>query len=179
MITADPAVVSRLRALVRDIPDFPKPGILFRDITPLLAEPQAVRMVIDLICAPFREARVSKILGVESRGFILGALVARELGAGFVPIRKAGKLPAPRISESYSLEYGEDRLEVHRDALRKGERVLVVDDLLATGGTAAATVTLARRLGAEVLACAFLIELGELGGRERLQGVDVLTLIRY
>lgn len=174
-----PEVVARLRALVRDIPDFPKKGILFRDITPLLADAQALREVAEELSAPFREARVQRVLGVESRGFILGALVAHRLGAGFVPVRKAGKLPAERIAQSYALEYGEDRLEVHRDALHARERVLVVDDLLATGGTAAATVALARRLDAEVVACAFLIELGPLGGRERLVGVDILSLIRY
>ena len=174
-----PEVVARLRALVRDIPDFPKKGILFRDITPLLADAQALHEVAEELSAPFREARVQRVLGVESRGFILGALVAHRLGAGFVPVRKAGKLPAERIAQSYALEYGEDRLEVHRDALHARERVLVVDDLLATGGTAAATVALARRLDAEVVACAFLIELGPLGGRERLQGVDILSLIRY
>lgn len=179
MIAADPKIVSRLRGLIRDIPDFPEPGILFRDITPLLGDHQAMCDAIDQICSPYRDAQISKVLGVESRGFILGALAAVKLRAGFVPIRKAGKLPAARISESYTLEYGQGCLEVHRDAVHASEKVLVIDDLLATGGTASATVTLARRLGAQVIACAFLIELSDLGGRKRLPGVDVLTLIRY
>ncbi len=179
MTPPDPALISRLRALVRDIPDFHKPGILFRDITPLLADARALRDATAQMCLPFAQAQVDKVLGVESRGFIFATLAAHHLGAGFVPVRKAGKLPAERISESYSLEYGEDRLEVHLDAVRQGEKVLIVDDLLATGGTAAATIALARRLGAQVLACVFLIELSDLGGRGRLEGVDVLSLIRY
>jgi len=179
MTSVDPKIVSRLRGLIRDVPDFPKPGILFRDITPLLGDYQAMRDAINQICNPHRDAQISKVLGIESRGFLVGALAAVELGVGFVPVRKAGKLPAARISETYALEYGEDCLEVHSDAVRASEKVLVVDDLLATGGTASATVTLARRLGAQVVACAFLIELSDLGGRKRLPGIDVLTLIRY
>jgi len=175
----NPATVDRLRSLVRDVPDFPKKGILFRDITPLLADAAALKGAIEELSAPFEEARVSRVVGIESRGFILGSLVAYRLGAGFVPVRKAGKLPSLRIGESYALEYGEDRLEMHRDGVHPGEKVLVVDDLLATGGTAGATVALSRRLGAEVIACAFLIELTPLGGRSRLAGVDVLSLIRY
>ncbi len=177
MTTAD--TLSRLRALIRDIPDFPKKGILFRDITPLLADASALHDAVEQLSAPFTQARVTRVVGIESRGFILGALVAYRLGAGFVPVRKAGKLPAARIAQAYTLEYGEDRLEVHRDALVQGEQVIVVDDLLATGGTAAATVALARRLGAEVLGCAFLVELAPLGGRSRLEGVDIHSLIRY
>lgn len=175
----DPDTAARLRAFVRDIPDFPRKGILFRDITPLLADARALRSAVEALGAPFADAGVGHVVGIESRGFILGSLVAYRLGAGFVPVRKAGKLPAERIAQSYALEYGQDRLEVHRDALRPGEKVLVVDDLLATGGTAAATVALARRLGAEVVACAFLIELTPLGGRSRLEGVDILSVIRY
>jgi adenine phosphoribosyltransferase len=173
------AGADRLRALVRDIPDFPKKGILFRDITPLLADSSGLRAAADQLAAPFTDSGVARVVGVESRGFILGSPVAYQLGAGFVPVRKAGKLPAERIAESYALEYGEDKLEIHRDALHAGDRVLIVDDLLATGGTAAATVALARRLGAEVVACAFLIELSPLGGRRRLEGVNIHTLIRY
>lgn len=179
MSKPDADTIARLRALVRDIPDFPKKGILFRDITPLLADAEALRALVEELSGPFAGARIERVVGIESRGFILGALVAYRLGAGFVPVRKPGKLPAARIAQSYALEYGEDRLEVHRDALRPGERVLVVDDLLATGGTAGATVALARRLGAEVVACAFLIELTALGGRARLEGVDIHALIRY
>lgn len=179
MKTPQPSTLERLRALVRDIPDFPKKGILFRDITPLLSDAEALRAAIEAMAAPFAEARVERVIGIESRGFVLGAPVALRLGAGFVPVRKAGKLPSARIAESYALEYGNDHLEMHRDAARPGERVLVVDDLLATGGTAAATVTLARRLGADVVACAFLVELTPLGGRRRLEGIDVHSVIRY
>lgn len=171
--------LERLRALVRDVPDFPKKGIVFRDITPLLADAEALREAIEAMATPFTEARVDRVVGIESRGFVLGAPVALRLAAGFVPVRKAGKLPSARIAESYALEYGNDHLEMHRDAVRPGERVLVVDDLLATGGTAAAAVTLARRLGADVVACAFLVELTPLGGRRRLEGVDVHSVIRY
>jgi adenine phosphoribosyltransferase len=179
MTTPQTATLDRLRALVRDIPDFPKKGILFRDITPLLADAEALRGAIEAMAGPFTGARIDRVVGIESRGFVLGAPVALRLGAGFVPVRKAGKLPSARIAESYALEYGNDHLEMHRDAVRAGERVLVVDDLLATGGTAAAAVTLTRRLGAEVVACAFLVELTPLGGRRRLEGVDVHSLIRF
>jgi adenine phosphoribosyltransferase len=162
-VTAD-----ELRRLVRDIPDFPKPGILFRDVTPLLLDPRALRAAAEAIAAPFRAAGVERVLGIESRGFIFGAPVALALGAGFALVRKEGKLPFEKFAASYALEYGEDHVEMHVDAVGRGQRVLIVDDLIATGGTAAAAVALARQAGAEVVGATFLIELGALGGRSRL-----------
>ncbi len=156
------------RSLVRDVPDFPTPGILFRDITPLLASPDAFRAAVAEMSAPYRDARVSKVLGIEARGFMFGAAVARDLSVGFVPVRKPGKLPGQTISASYGLEYGKDALEIHRDACRTGERVIVVDDVLATGGTAEAAAGLADSLGADVVGLSFFIELESLGGRARL-----------
>ncbi|HEX6988871.1 MAG TPA: adenine phosphoribosyltransferase [Bacillota bacterium] len=166
---------------IRDIPDFPVQGILFRDITPLLADHAALSRAVGELAGPFRAAGVTHVVGVEARGFIVGALVAAELGAGFVPVRKQGRLPSRTISRSYTLEYGQAVLEIHEDAFagRDGARALFVDDVLATGGTAAAGIDLARRAGAGVAGAAFLIELAELGGRERLPGVEVHTLIRY
>jgi adenine phosphoribosyltransferase len=160
-----------LRRFIRDVPDFPKPGIVFRDVTPLLANPTAFRAAVDALAAPFRAERVDRVLGIESRGFILGAPVALALGAGLVIVRKAGKLPWRTVSASYDLEYGTDTVEMHVDAVDPGQRVLVVDDLIATGGTAAAAVRLAREVKAEVVGCAFLIKLTALGGLERL-GVE-------
>ena len=160
-----------LRRFIRDVPDFPKPGIVFRDVTPLLADPTAFRAAVDALAAPFRADRVDRVLGIESRGFILGAPVALALGAGLVIVRKAGKLPWRTVSASYDLEYGTDTVEMHIDAVDPGQRVLVVDDLIATGGTAAAAVRLAHEAKAEVVGCTFLIELTALRGRERL-GVE-------
>src|SRR6185295_17526103 len=161
-----------LKALIREIPDFPKPGILFRDITPLLANGAGLREAVAQMAAPFR-GKVEVVLGIEPRGFILGAPVAVELGIGLAIVRKPGKLPAATVSASYELEYGTDSLEIHADAIGHGHRVLIVDDLLATGGTAAAAIDLVRRLGGQVVACAFLIELAGLGGRARLAPVEV------
>ena len=168
-----------LRRLVRDIPDFPQPGILFRDITPLLGDPTALNMVLDAMAERFIAARVDAVVGIESRGFIFGAALAARLNVGFVPVRKPGKLPYRTDRVSYSLEYGESELEMHRDSLAEGASVLVVDDLLATGGTAAAAAELVRRQGAEVLAFAFVIELDFLAGRERLLPTPVLSLLHY
>jgi len=170
--------MSDLRALIREIPDFPKPGILFRDITPLLANGPGLREAVAQIAAPFR-GRADVVLGIESRGFILGAPVAVELGVGLAIVRKPGKLPAATVSASYALEYGTDSLEIHADAVGHGHRVLIVDDLLATGGTAAAAIGLVRRLGGHVTACSFLIELVGLGGRARLAPVDVHAVLSY
>jgi adenine phosphoribosyltransferase len=168
-----------LRALIRDVPDFPKPGILFRDVTPLLGHAGALPAAVRALADPFRRDGVEQVLGIESRGFILGAPVAVELGAGFAMVRKAGKLPWKTRRVTYELEYGTDTVEMHLDAVRPGQRVLVVDDLIATGGTAAAAVELAREFGAEVVGCAFLIELTGLGGRALL-GVDrVHALLGY
>jgi adenine phosphoribosyltransferase len=167
-----------LRARIREIPDFPKPGILFRDITPLLADGAALREAVGQLAEPFR-GKIDVVLGVESRGFILGAPVAVHLGIGLAIVRKPGKLPAAKVAASYELEYGTDSLEIHEDAVGHGHRVLIVDDLLATGGTAAATVDLVRRLGGQPVACAFLIELAALGGRARLAPVPVHAVIAY
>jgi len=166
-----------LRALVRDIPDFPKPGILFRDITPLLGNGPAFRQACDRLVELFRADRVEAVATIESRGFTFGAVIAYQLGVGVVPVRKAGKLPADTLSASYHLEYSEAVLEVHRDAISPGQRVLVIDDLLATGGTATATLELIEGLGGELAGFGFLIELLELGGRRRLAGHRVEALL--
>ena len=168
-----------LKQLIRDVPDFPKPGILFKDITTLLRDAGGLRSAIDCLAEPYREARLDKVVGIESRGFIFGAAVADRLGVGFVPVRKPGKLPAATLSASYALEYGTDTLEMHRDALGPGQRVLVVDDLLATGGTARAAVSLVRECGAEVAGVAFLIELEALNGRAQLPDEQLFTVLRY
>ena len=165
------------RALVRDVPDFPSVGILFRDITPLLANPEAFRAAVFAMAAPYRELGLSKVLGIEARGFMFGAAVARELAVGFVPVRKPGKLPGETIRASYGLEYGKDTLEVHRDACIPGERVIIVDDVLATGGTAEAAATLADSLRAEVVGLAFFIELEKLAGRARLSSRRVHSVL--
>jgi adenine phosphoribosyltransferase len=171
--------VDDLRAKIREVPDFPKPGILFYDITTLLKDAEAFRESIDLLAAPYLGRRVDIVVGMESRGFIFSAPLALRLGAGFVPIRKLGKLPAETISVEYALEYGTNTLEVHRDAITPGQQVLVVDDLLATGGTVNGTVDLVRRLGGEVAGLAFLVELTFLRGRERLRGYDLHAVISY
>ena len=159
-----------LRAFVRDVPDFPTPGILFRDITPLLADPAAFAAAVEAMSEPFRSSAAEKVVGIEARGFMFGAAIARALGLGFVHARKPGKLPGATERVSYGLEYGSDGLEIHTDALSRGQRVLIVDDVLATGGTAAAASELVERLGARVAALSFLIELAALGGRSRLSG---------
>lgn len=168
-----------LKPLIREIPDFPKPGINFKDITTLLKDGRALRQVIDEFAAHFAPAKPDLVVGAESRGFLLGAPVAYELGCGFVLVRKPGKLPAPTSKVSYGLEYGQDALEIHLDAIAPGQKVLIVDDLLATGGTISATAELVRRLGGEIVGFAFLIELDFLRGRDRLAGYDVLSLVHY
>jgi adenine phosphoribosyltransferase len=168
-----------LKAHIRHVPDFPKPGILFYDITTLLKDPAGFRATIDALVAPYRDQRIATVVGIESRGFILGAAVAERLAAGFVPIRKPGKLPAGAIRESYSLEYGTDALEIHLDAIKKGERVLIVDDVLATGGTAAAAAKLVSDLEADLVGLVFLIELGFLSGRAKLPGRPVHSVLQY
>jgi adenine phosphoribosyltransferase len=159
-----------LRSYIRDVPDFPTPGILFRDITPLLASPEAFGEAVDAMVRPFRESGAAKVVGIEARGFMFGAAAARELGLGFVPARKPGKLPGKTEKISYGLEYGSDGLEIHADAFMPGEGVLIVDDVLATGGTSAAASELVERLGARVVALIFCIELAALAGRSRLSG---------
>ena len=181
--------LARLQELVRDIPDFPRPGIVFKDITPLLADHAAFSSCIDALASHWDGQRIDRVLGIEARGFIVAAPVAYRFGAGFTPVRKAGKLPWRVEREEYALEYGSDLLEIHVDAVAAGERVLIIDDVLATGGTAAATVRLAERLGAEVAGLGFLIELGFLGGRSKLLGpsgplsgkpdCEIVSLIEY
>jgi adenine phosphoribosyltransferase len=171
--------IEQLRRLIRDIPDFPKRGILFRDITPLLADPAGLALAIELLANPFRGKNIDLVVGAESRGFIFGTAVACCLSAGFVLVRKPGKLPHQKISKSYDLEYGKDTLEMHADAIVRGQRVLVVDDLLATGGTMNACCDLVHQLGGEIAGAAVLIELAGLGGREKIGQIPVHAVIEY
>jgi len=174
-----------LKDHIRDIPDFPQAGVVFKDLTPLLSHPQAFSSAVKALALPFETSGITKVVGIEARGFIVAAPVAIALGAGFIPVRKKGKLPWRTEEASYELEYGTDALEIHGDAVDRGDRVLVVDDVIATGGTAAATVELVRRLGGDVVGLGFLIELGFLGGRERLcvtgaaRTEDVVALVAY
>jgi adenine phosphoribosyltransferase len=172
-------VAEQLSACVRDIPDWPRPGVVFKDITPLLADPAAFRATVDGIADAFADEPIDRVLGIEARGFILAAPVAYRFGAGFTPVRKAGKLPWQVEKEEYELEYGSDLLEIHKDAVNEGDRVLVIDDVLATGGTAAATVRLVERLGGSVVGLGFILELGFLGGRAKLQGRRIESLVLY
>jgi adenine phosphoribosyltransferase len=176
-----PTLEDELREAIRSIPDYPKPGIVFRDITTLLGDARAFRRAVDALVQPWAGSKIDKVAGIEARGFILGGAVAHQASAGFIPIRKKGKLPHKRVSVTYALEYGEDEIEMHADALVAGERVVLVDDLIATGGTAEAAVKLLRQLGAEVLAACFVIDLPALGGADRLRklGVPVRTLISF
>ena len=168
-----------LGQFIRSVPDFPKPGIVFRDISPLLSDPQALDQAVAQLAQPYGQSKIDIVAAVESRGFIFGAAVARELTAGFVPIRKPGKLPAATTSASYELEYGSDTIEIHSDAIAPGQRVLLLDDLLATGGTMAAACRLVGGLGGQIVGIAFLIELAFLHGREKLAGYEILSLISY
>jgi adenine phosphoribosyltransferase len=168
-----------LAILIRDVPDFPMPGILFKDITTLIRDPKAFREAVDLLTAHYTDASIDMVASIESRGFIFGAPLAYHLGAGFVAIRKPDKLPAKSISESYTLEYGANTLEVHEDAIQPGQRVLIVDDLLATGGSALAAVNLMERLGGEIAGVAFVVELDFLNGRDKLEAYDVMSLIHF
>ena len=170
---------SELEALIRAIPDFPKPGILFRDITPLLKDPRGFATAVDLLADEFVGEDVDFVVAVEARGYVIGAPLAYKLGAGLIPVRKPGKLPYTTIKADYALEYGTNSLEVHADAITSGHRVIIVDDLLATGGTAAATKTLVERLGGEVIGAGFIIELAALGGRAKLGSTPVRTLLTY
>ena len=170
-----------LKTAIRTIPDYPKPGIMFRDITTLLGNARAFRRAVDELVQPYAGKRIDKVAGLEARGFILGGAIAHQLSIGFVPIRKKGKLPHSVIGEDYDLEYGKDRVEIHIDALEKGERVLLVDDLIATGGTAYAGIKLLERAGAHVVACSFVIDLPELGGADKLRaiGKPVTALVAF
>src|SRR5271156_2937508 len=179
MMTVAPA--DELKSAIRNIPDYPKPGIIFRDITTLLGDARAFRRAVDELVHPWAGGKIDKVAGIEARGFILGGAVAHQVSAGFVPIRKKGKLPFKRVTIGYSLEYGIDEMEVHEDAVITGERVILVDDLVATGGTAEAAVKLLKGIGAEVLAACFIIDLPDLGGAEKIRklGVPVRTLVRF
>jgi adenine phosphoribosyltransferase len=168
-----------IKRLIRDVPDFPKPGILFKDITPILNDAAAMTEIYDALAEPYREAGVTSVIGIESRGFIFGTPLADRLGVGFIPVRKPGKLPWKTVSESYTLEYGEDALELHEDAVGPGDKVVVVDDLLATGGTLSAACRLIRRLGAEIVGCSVVIELGFLEGRAKIADTPVHSLVTY
>ena len=168
-----------LKQHIRHVPDFPKPGILFYDITTLLRDPSGLVVTIDRLSTPYIDQGIDVVIGIESRGFILGAPVAERIGAGFIPIRKPGKLPAEVVKESYDLEYGQDALEIHADAIENGQRVLIVDDVLATGGTAAAAAELVKKLGGDLHGLAFLIELSFLDGKAKLKGEQVYSVLQY
>ncbi|MGB6231015.1 MAG: adenine phosphoribosyltransferase [Litorimonas sp.] len=176
-----PPDFSSLKATIRTVPDFPKPGVQYRDITTLLADPEALKESVRRLADPYRDAGVTAVAGIDARGFIFGTAVAIELGVGFIPVRKAGKLPFETLEQAYELEYGTDTLQIHADAAGEGDVVLLVDDLIATGGTAAAAVSLLRRTGCEVVGAAFLVDLPNLGGAERIRGmgVPVTTLVAF
>jgi adenine phosphoribosyltransferase len=174
-----PHTIEELRTRIRDVPDFPKPGIVFKDVTPLLADPVSMSTVVDELVVGLGRGTADKVVGIEARGFIVAAPVAYHMAAGFVPVRKRGKLPWDTESESYALEYGQETLEIHKDAIAPGERVAIVDDVLATGGTAQATARLVERLGGIITAMAFMIELEFLGGRKRLAGYELFSLLTY
>jgi adenine phosphoribosyltransferase len=180
-MTINPVLENDLKASIRTIPDYPKPGIMFRDITTLLGNPRAFRRAVDELVQPWAGSKIDKVAGIEARGFIIGGAVAHQLSAGFVPIRKKGKLPYKSVRIAYSLEYGIDEMEMHDDAVEKGERVILVDDLIATGGTAEGAVKLLRQMGAEVMAACFMVDLPELGGAQKLRdmGVPVRTLMAF
>jgi adenine phosphoribosyltransferase len=171
--------MEELRRIVRDVPDFPKKGIVFKDITPILASPEAFRKAIDLMAEPLRERKFDLLVGIESRGFIFAAALAYALGKGKIPVRKPGKLPAKTVEISYQLEYGSDRLEMHEDAIQRGQRIVIVDDVLATGGTARGVANLVEKVGGEVAAFSFFIELDFLQGRSRLEGYDIRSVLNY
>jgi adenine phosphoribosyltransferase len=169
----EPVTPAEIRAAIRTIPDYPRPGVMFRDITTLLGDARVFAGVVELLVRPWRGAGIDRVAGIEARGFILGGAIAQQLSAGFVPIRKKGRLPHVTVRVAYSLEYGVDEMEMHRDAVRPGERIILVDDLIATGGTAAAAVQLLRTLGAQVLAASFIVDLPDLGGSARLAALEV------
>ena len=177
----DQRLLTDLKASIRSIPDYPKPGIVFRDITTLLGDARAFRRAVDELVHPFAGGRIDKVAGIEARGFILGGAVAHQVSAGFVPIRKKGKLPHETVRIVYSLEYGVDEMEIHTDAIGQGERVILVDDLIATGGTAVAATRLLRQIGADIVSACFIIDLPDLGGAQKLRdlGVDVRSLVSF
>ncbi len=168
-----------LKDTIRSIPDWPIQGVIFRDLTTLMQDPQAFKASCDLLFDRYKDMDIDKIVGIDARGFVFGAVLAYKLGIGFVPVRKKGKLPAKTMQETYRLEYGEDTLEIHEDAIKPGERVIIVDDLIATGGTVGATVSLVKKLGADILECAFVVELPDLKGREQIKGCKVYSLTEF
>lgn len=173
-------IANEVKEMIRDVKDFPKEGILFKDITTALKDSETLKKMVDFLCDNFKNERIDYIVGLESRGFIFGVPVAYKLDAGFIPVRKPNKLPAKTLSESYALEYGTDTLEIHEDALKAGDRVLIVDDLLATGGTAGAACNLVYKTGADIVGCAFVIELNDLKGRDKLpKNVKILSMLEY
>lgn len=175
-----PQIADEVKEKIRDIVDFPKPGIVFKDITTALKDAETLKKMVDFLCETFKNEKIDYIIGLESRGFIFGMPVAYNLGAGFIPVRKPNKLPAKTLKESYALEYGTDTLEIHEDAIKKGDKVLIIDDLLATGGTAGAACNLVYKTGADIVGCAFVIELVNLKGRDKLpKGVNVVSMIEY
>ena len=178
---SDPVLDNDLKAAIRTIPDYPQPGIMFRDITTLLGSARAFRRAVDELVQPWAGAKIDKIAGIEARGFIIGGAIAHQLSAGFVPIRKKGKLPHKSVRVAYSLEYGLDEMEMHEDAIARGERVILVDDLIATGGTAEAAIKLLRQMGAEIVAAVFMVDLPDLGGAAKLRALDVevRTLVAF
>jgi adenine phosphoribosyltransferase len=178
---SSPVLENDLKSAIRTIPDYPKPGIMFRDITTLLGSARAFRRAVDELVQPWAGSKIDKIAGIEARGFIIGGAIAHQLSAGFVPIRKKGKLPHKSVRVAYSLEYGLDEMEMHEDAVAQGERVILVDDLIATGGTATAAVKLLRQMGAEIVAAVFMVDLPELGGADKLRALDVSvrTLVSF
>ena len=168
-----------LKETIRSLPDWPIKGVIFRDLTTLMQNPDAFRESCDILFERYKDMGIDKIVGIDARGFVFGAVLAYKLGIGFVPVRKKGKLPCKTIQETYSLEYGEDTLEIHEDAVEKGEKVIIVDDLIATGGTIGATVKLVKKLGADIIECAFVVELPELKGRDQIQGCKVFAITEF
>ncbi len=168
-----------LKKTIRSIPDWPIQGVIFRDLTTLMQDPAAFKESCDILFDRYKDMNVDKIVGIDARGFVFGAVLAYKLGVGFVPVRKKGKLPSKTIKETYSLEYGEDTLEIHEDAVEEGEKIVIVDDLIATGGTVGATVKLVKKLGADILECAFIIELPDLKGRDKIQGCKVFSITEF
>lgn len=172
-------VSDSIKSKIRTVPHWPKEGIMFRDITTLLKDPQGFKQTIDLLYDRYKDKKIDKVIGIESRGFIFGAPLAYLLGCGFVPIRKPGKLPAECEAEEYTLEYGKDKIEVHKDAIQKGDRILIVDDLIATAGTASAARNLVKKLGGEIVECAFIVELVDLNGRDKLKGENIYSVVEF
>ncbi|MGA1825579.1 MAG: adenine phosphoribosyltransferase [bacterium] len=171
--------MEEIKQKIRTIPNFPKEGIMFRDITTLLKDPAGFKLAVEVFVKRYRNIDIDCVMGIEARGFILGGAVAYELGKGFVPIRKPGKLPAEVVSEEYALEYGTDKVEMHKDAIKKGDRCLIIDDLLATGGTMLAACNLAQKLGAKIVECAFIVELPDLGGKNKLSSFNIFTMVEF